>query len=761
MTRGILRALVALTLASAAVSTSVVAAEAAGSTAGLDKGTASDAQSRGVRVRRATLRQLSGLNALSLRGTDGGATVAFGGRADELVTKAVLRLRYSHSPALLLAQSHLRILLNDETAGIIQFTKETAARSSEQAFELDPRFIGDVNRLRFQFIGHYAADCEDQLHSSLWAEVSGASELELTTRPIPVRSDLALLPEPFFDARDLNRLQLPFVFPTTSSLEMVRAGGIAASWFGQLATWRGARFPVTIGDVVRGHAVVFATNAHRPAFLAAHAPVEGPTLRIATNPLDGLSKLLLVLGRDDADLSIAVEALVRGSAAFSGAEVRVRTVKSGGARAAYDAPNWVRSNRPTKLGELVPHASALQVRGHTPDWIRISLRVPPDLFTWRSRGVPIDFRIRHNAVPIKAGGVSRLTVGVNNELLRSFELVPGEGVGAVTRTRAAIIDPREQNERGDAMIPAFALGGKNQLQFAFAFAVPKDGACRDTYVHNIGGAIDPDSTIDFSGFPHYAALPHLGYFASAGYPFSRFADLSQTIVIMPPAPDGHEIEVFLGLMGRMGESTGLPASAMRLQSQGDPMQYQDADLLMIGTAARLNLLDLWKAHIPAALDGPARRLSIPVRSSTSLYDWLGFGTSPDPAVAARTEVEASGPIAAFIGFESPVTPKRSVVLVTADATASLPIVLDSLEDDGLVRAIHGSTVFMHSKKVESHLVGPTYFVGDLPLWTLFWYHAANHPLPIAAAALIAALLLALVIWRGLRGLARRRLDGSS
>ncbi|MFM9886964.1 MAG: cellulose biosynthesis cyclic di-GMP-binding regulatory protein BcsB, partial [Burkholderiales bacterium] len=214
-----------MALASAAFSTPVVAAEAAGSTTALDKGAASDAQSRGVRVRRATLRQLSGLNALSLRGTDGGATVAFGGRADELVTKAVLRLRYSHSPALLLAQSHLRILLNDETAGIIQFTKETAARSSEQAFELDPRFIGDVNRLRFQFIGHYAADCEDQLHSSLWAEVSGASELELTARPIPVRSDLALLPEPFFDARDLNRLQLPFVFPTAPSLEMVRAGG--------------------------------------------------------------------------------------------------------------------------------------------------------------------------------------------------------------------------------------------------------------------------------------------------------------------------------------------------------------------------------------------------------------------------------------------------------------------------------------------------------------------------------------------------------
>lgn len=761
MNPSMIRALFVLTLASAAVPMAVLAVETHRSTPTLERWTAIDAPSRNVRVRRATLRQLTGLNTLSLRGTDGGAVVAFGGRADELVTKVVLRLRYSHSPALLLAQSHLRILLNDETAGIIQFTKETAARSSEQVFELDPRFIGDANRLRFQFIGHYAPDCEDQLHSSLWAEVSGASELEITARPIAVQSDLALLPEPFFDARDLTRLQLPFVFPTAPSLEMVRAGGIAASWFGQLAGWRGARFPVSTGDGVRGHAVVFATNAQRPALLSAYAPVEEPTIQIVTNPLDGTSKLLLVRGRDDADLLVAAQALASGSAAFSGATAQVRMVERSVARIPYDSPNWVRSDRPTRLGELVSHPSALQARGHTPDWIRVGFRVPPDLFTWRSRGVPIDFRVRHNAVASKTDGVSRLTVGVNNELLRSFELVPGEAVGSITRTRAALIDPREQNERAEAMIPAFTLGGKGQLQFAFAFAVPKNGTCRDTYVHNIGGAIDPDSTIDFSGFPHYAALPHLGYFANAGFPFTRLADLSETMVVMHPAPDRHEIETFLGLMGRMGESTGLPATAMRLRSADDAIETADADLLMIGTAARLPLLEQWKAYIPASLDGPVRRLSVPVRSSTWLYDWLGFGTAPDPAIAARTEVQGTGPIAALVGFESPVMPKRSVVLVTADTTASLHLVLDSLEDEGLVRAMHGSTVFMHSKKVESHLVGPTYFVGKLPLWTLLWYHASNYPLPIAASALLAAMLLAHLLWRGLRGLGRRRLGDPS
>ena len=60
-------------------------------------------------------------------------------------------------------------------------------------------------------IGHYADACEDQLHSALWAEVSGTSEIELSLRKIPLANELATLPEPFFDPRDLNRLSLPFL----------------------------------------------------------------------------------------------------------------------------------------------------------------------------------------------------------------------------------------------------------------------------------------------------------------------------------------------------------------------------------------------------------------------------------------------------------------------------------------------------------------------------------------------------------------------
>lgn len=48
--------------------------------------------------------------------------------------------------------------------------------------------------------------------------------------------------------------------------------------------------------------------------------------------------------------------------------------------------------------------------------------------------------------------------------------------------------------------------------------------------------IGDDSTIDFSKYYHFIALPDLRVFANAGFPYSRMADLSDTLVVVPKAP---------------------------------------------------------------------------------------------------------------------------------------------------------------------------------------------------------------------------------
>ena len=712
--------------------------------------------------RRATLRQLSGQDALVLRGTEGSATVAFGSRADTLVVGARLHLKYSHSPSLILGQSHLKVLLNDQLLAVAAFGTGPNGAPAAQTIEIDPRLVTDFNRLRFQFIGHYADACEDQLHSALWAEVSGTSEIELSLRKIPLANELATLPEPFFDPRDLNRLSLPFVFAERPARDTLRAAGMVASWFGSLADWRGARFPVQYDQPPASHAVVFATNATRPAFLSRLPHVEQPTLSVIDNPADGVSKLLLVLGRDAAQLEQAAQGLALGHTALSGATAQVRDVAVQAPRQPYDAPRWVRTDRATTFGELVANPKLLQASGHSPERVKIALRIPPDLFTWRSRGVPVEVRFRHNA-PAMHEGASRLTLSVDDELIRSFDLDPGVPAGNPKPVRVPLVESGLRRAEGSARLPAFVLGPRNQLELGFNFGVPRDGACRDRFVPNVRGEIDPDSSVDFSGYPHYTTLPNLGFFASSGFPFTRFADLSQTVVVMPPLPAPSDVSVFLTLLGRLGESTGHPALRFRVADADDDAALRDADLLVIGGAPHQRLLERWQEYLPAVVAGDQRRLNLPASQAGVAYRWLGLlglaglGNGPDPGIAARTDFAQGGALGALLGLQHPLSPQRSVVVLTASAAPQMLDVLDALDDAGKVRAMSGSVVLVRADKVSSLLVGPTYTVGSIPWWTSVWYPISRYPLLVALLALIVAVLFAYLLWRALRGVTARRL----
>jgi hypothetical protein len=664
-------------------------------------------------------------------------------------------LRYIYSPALIPNQSHIKVVLNDEIVGVAPITKENAGRQVTQDIPIDPRFIIDFNRLRLQFVGHYAIECEDPLHTSLWADISGTSELELQIKPLAIRNDLSLLPEPFFDKRDARRLNLPMVFAARPSHATILAAGVVSSWFGGLASWRGAHFPASLGELPKGHAVVFATNDQRPIFLDKEDPVAGPTLSIITNPADGYSKLLLVQGRDAKDLKIAADALALGNAAMSGASATVKEAISVEPRKPYDAPKWVRLDRPMKFGELVEGAQELQVYGHQPDAVRVSLRIPPDLFTWHSRGVPVDLKFRYT--PPLGLSESRLSMAINDELVQSFNLRPTGQGGDSTRVRLPLIDDALLGDAKEVFIPAFKLGSRNQLQFSFSFTYFKDSACRDTQVENVRAMIDADSKVDFTGFPNYAEMPHIGHFASAGFPFTKYADLSQTVAVLPDQPAAQEITALLTLLGRMGESTGYPSTRLRIAGPLDDAALKDADLLVVGVAPGQGLLTRWAKSLPAIISGQTRQISLPRRGVSFLFDWLGFETQPDPTPATRSSMESQGPLAALLGFESPLTSGRSVVVFTATTAENLGQALEALDDPGLVKNMHGSTVFLHKQKVESFLVGKTYIVGYLPFWLAIWFPLSEHPVLLALMAVLAVLIFAFALWRTLKAKAARRI----
>lgn len=699
-----------------------------------------------------SFRDLGQFDVATLRGIDGSHYLPFGVRLDEAVTGARLTLRYAYSPAMLEEISHLRLSLNGETLNVVPLPRDGAG--TEQIFhtDIDPRFFSDFNQLRIQLIGHYTLECEDPMHSSLWATISSSSRLEMDLRPITPADELALLPAPFFDRHDGGRLTLPMVLADSPSLESLQSASVLASWFGMLADYRSARFPVALDQLPEQHAVVLATNTAGPDEVTLD-PVERPTISMRDNPAKAGTKLLVIQGKDDAQLAEAVDALVLGQVLLTGSRVEVLGLRRPARRAAYDAPRWLSTDRPVKFGELVDQPEQLRTRGLNGAPIRVNLRLPPDLLTWQRRGVPIDLRYRYTA-PVERDN-SLMSVSINNEFVQAIRLRPDDQGGAEGELSVPLLDQPRGGAADAFMIPAFQVGADNQLQFDFALDYFRQGQCQSSPRDLAQASIDPESSIDLSGFPHYTALPNLALFANASFPFSKYADLAETVVVMSDQPSVAQMEDLLFLMGRIGRHTGAAATRVRLMASSQLPATLDADLLILAGSSSA-MLERWAPHLPVVWDAAQRRYLPRPQAGWFSGDLLSAQEvlRDNPDVTLRAE----GGLAALLGFESPLSPERSALLITATEAQATDWIHGALEDGGLVREIRGDTALLRGRAISSHRGGDRYYVGELPWWLALWFMLSRYPLLLVVLSVAGVIILAGLAYGLLRRRAQQRLE---
>lgn len=691
---------------------------------------------------------------MTLRGTRTTGQIEFGVRSDEVVTRALLNLSFRPSPALLPTLSQLKVYLNDELVGLITLTPEQLGKEIQTQLSIDPRYIADFNRVRFELVGHYANVCENPANSAIWLDIGKQSGIDLTLQKLPLKNDLSHFPEPFFDSRDTRPLTLPMVFSAQPDVTQQRAAAILASWFGSKTGWRGQRFPVLYNQLPQQqHAVVFATNDARPDFLKDLPPVTKPTVEIVSQPDNPYEKMLLILGRNDEDLLTAVQGIAQGELLLRGDTSTIDSVKLLSPRQAYDAPNWVRTDRRTTFAELTQYENQLQSDGVQPNPVSLTLNLPPDLFLVRARGIDMDLSYRYTA-PFQSDG-SRLAVNLNNQFIQDYPLPPKNTTGQQLLHIPLIQGMLDKSH--ELLIPALRLGVVNQLRFDFDYANitisgNADGRCETVtpITHHV--VVDDNSSIDFSGYRHYIEMPSLRAWANAGFPFSRYADLAQTLVLMPPKPDAEQVSTLLNTLGNMGAQTGYPALRVQLTDDWATAKKQDVDLLMIGVIPK-DLQD--DQRIPALVDATASWLKEPVRQITPE---VNPQSQREQAAESTTTISSRGPLATVIGFQSPFYDQRSVVALLADGTPrSWQLLNEAMGDSGKRGTMSGSTVVIRESGVNSLRVGESYYVGHLPWWERLWSLLSVHPFWLALCALFVVVLFALMTWRLMRIITRRRL----
>jgi Bacterial cellulose synthase subunit. len=416
------------------------------------------------------------------------------------------------------------------------------------------------------------------------------------------------------------------------------------------------------------------------------------------------------------------------------------------------------TNRPVRFGELEQYPNQLEVGGLRPHAITLDFNLPPDLFVWRNGGVPINLIYRYTR-PAHAAD-SNLNLFVNNQFLSSLPLNSRQHINRHFHSLIVKVLPQTIGQIDSKLaVPALKIGAHNQLRFDFNFAselgAAQRGYCETRVPVDLRAAIDPLSTIDMSGYYHYMAMPNLESFARSGFPFSRMADLSTTLAVVPTHSTPIEVSTLLQAISNIAATVGYPAFGLKVTHNWKSATSTNADLLILGP-------------LPDELRGNSR----PPVLLQNTRDWMLHSMNDSKAptdeqlryvrvhgkASRRIEVSANGPIAAIVGLQSPFHDQRSIIALLATRPADYNLLLNTLRDSGKMAAVAGSVALIRDSGVYSYFVGPHYYVGYLPWWLLLWYDLSSHPILLAVLTTICIILIAFLLWQMLRWTARRRLS---
>ena len=728
---------------------SKVAVEKPATTASVAVDTETPAPAKG-RVMSLTFKQMGAWSALKLRGLDGLRTLAIPVRADEMVVAAKLNIIYDYSPSLSPELSSLKVFVNSKMALIEPLPRGNTVGIKREV-NLSPAAFNDgTNYLNLDFQGMTAGPCPDPFSPAIWLTVSEESSVVLTLAPSGTAYNLRDLPAPFLDKRVNSQLNLPFVFAGTPSFGTLKASGIVASWFGMQAASRGAQFPVSLNTLPNGDAVVFILGSET---IDGVKGAKASTVSLQPHPANPNAKLLVFTGSTDEEIVRAANSVAMAAPTLSGQIVTLTKETDSQLRKPYDAPAWVPMDRPVRFGELAK-LEELRVQAYYPPVIRLNYRIPPDLFTWRTSGVPVRLKYRATRLPLHQN--SSLNVSANENFIQAYALNEVDKKTNAANPQNLVPSTNSGMREESLFIPPYASTGRDQFQFAYYFDIARLGLsgtdCPYMPPNNMQGAIDPESTVDFSSFPHYAALPNLVYFANIGFPYTRMADLSESAVVLPERPNAEELGVFLTVMGKMGESTGYPVIRYTVVAPPDIDKVAEKDLIVIGSASNQSLMTKWADNLPMAIVNGERK----VRKFNSYwlpsYRWEQQDVQPVPKPNGEFTQIAIGSMNAIMAFESPLKAGKSVVVLYADKASGLLKLSELLTDPERISLIQGDFVVVDNKNVYHTKVSDTYYIGALsPVNKVRWFFS-DQPLLMAFIGLLVCLVLATLAYRPLRRL---------
>lgn len=680
--------------------------------------------------------------AIKLTGANPVQYFDLGIKSDEVYSRLTLELDYTPSPSLLPGSSQINVYLNGELQSTKALDKDAIGKASHLSVPINAKALKNQNQISIELIGHYRLVCENEASSAVWLDIGPTSTLAVEKQLLRLGNDLSQLPKPFVDTTASSAATVPFVLPADASNTQKTAAAVIAGYFGSVSGWRGANFPVYTDEVPsRNHFVVLATNENRPEFLKTLPAFEGPQLIMIDAPGSLFQKMLVIGGKTDADILTAARALTVKGQIFMGPKHDIKDFKLQAAQGPYTAPNWINIDEAVPLSTLMQYPEQLTARGKTVSPVHITMRLAPDLFATSGSEASLDLLYRYSKPEV--GQAAQLRTTVNGFLADSENLSAESGRGV--KHFKLPVSPGSVtalNGARDGLSATNDLGFEASYQSAAREGTPEN--CRAATLSTHQMQIEPSSMLQFKGFYHYATLPEIGLFTQGGFPFSQYADLSQTAIVIDSNAPVHQLTTMLNSVGRLGAVTGMAPTHVTVVNRKDAANIKGKDLLIVG--------DLPEGITQINSDTASQL-------NEQVSNWLNTAepeqTNHAPKAASESEFLSAG-FAAIVSVANPADSARTAVALLSEGDRGAHLINTRLANPSDLSTAKGGTVFLSEDNITAFAPEKTYTVGSLPWFERIWLSLADRPFLLVFFALLAAVTVGAGIFFYMRRWIRQR-----
>jgi len=582
------------------------------------------------------------------------------------VKRASLKFSYINSASLLRKNSQLVVRLNGTP--LAQMKLDPNAPEAHAEIDLPKLLLQPgYNELTFHVSQHYSEQCELPCAPELWTRIKldeAEISFEYDLKPVPL--SIAAIANFLFDAKNISKPKVNMI-TESGNQEVLTLGGVVASGVAIRYDYRPVQFSTSEKLNLNMDNVLLGTSEFVADFLSQYdisIDISKPHIQVFHLPykeeVDGkveikqnLKRALLVItGVDAKQLQIAVKSFDILSLPFPDSnKMQVHEFELPEI-ALYSGKQMITPGAPYPFKKL--SYETFTFRGFSSGNETLNFRVPPDFLIKPNQYVDVSLNFAYGA-GFRVDSV--LKVELNGHYVYSIHL---------DNPRGALVSNYKVS------LPTYLFeGGINELSFSPVLTPLITENCSFIHAENLFLTLFDSSSLTFPEMPHQIEMPRLDLLFVNGFPFTRWPDGYQTLVLLPEI-DNHHLAAAYNMISILSQKNGYPLLGMKIATEV-PANF-DGEILMIGT---LDTLPKRYLELAPLKFGDLNRVPYPVYQGLDKKTALAFNTQESKLGLNK---------GVLMQFESPEKNGRSVVMLVAKNGEAVERLSLALQDSSVQAA---------------------------------------------------------------------------